>query len=398
MLTDEMLLERTGLLLSQREVLLGSRYAGLQQLREHDNRLLAGLRLLRRRGLGRTDTGEIADSMGDSSRPWLAWLLTPLDASPRDAWDAKALHAPEATLSQALWLAAIKLTLDELPLRQLLASSAIGGGGEFCWQLASYLAVPGLSTPGLTSPDLTSPGLDIGEGEQVAPAYFWYLASTGQVAAKDRLLAHAGDAGPVALQAKLALYLLGQGGDEPRLLEQLLQQGLQDSDYVPLLLCGAPAQSKVAMLNLLLQTGALPRRVGALGYSGLSKFVPLLRDLATQTESPEQTEPSGLGEHSDPGEDSEPDELAEAAADALCLLLGVEEGERLLETAVEAVPNFGPEPVLAGRTLEGDALDAIWHGGNQAQRWAAACHAKLRRPELPLSRPDGLLGGQWHSC
>ncbi|NMH64086.1 hypothetical protein [Shewanella salipaludis] len=376
MLTDEMLLERTGLLLSQREVLLGSRYAGLQQLREHDNRLLAGLRLLRRRGLGRTDTGEIADGIGDSNSPWLDWLLTPLDASSRDAWDAKALHAPEATLSQALWLAAIKLALDELPLRQLLASSAIGGGGEFCWQLASYLAVPGLSTP----------GFDIGEGEQVVPAYFWYLASTGQVAAKDRLLAHAGDAGPVALQAKLALYLLGQGGDEPRLLEQLLQQGLQDSDYVPLLLCGAPAQSKVAMLNLLLQTGALPRRVGALGYSGLSKFVPLLRDLATQAEQegqPEQTEP---------------DELAEAAADALCLLLGVEEGERLLETAAEPVPTFGPEPVLAGRPLEGDALDVIWHGGNQAQRRAAACHAKLRRPELPLSRPDGLLGGQWHSC
>jgi hypothetical protein len=344
---DESLIEIAVSLLEQRHVLVDSRYTNRQLLMVHDRKLLRGLNELLRRRIYITE------------HRWLDWLL--------DGSAVSLSSASEVSRSHVLWLTELKMALHQVDYTDIAVSSQTSNTEHVNWQLASYLHIPIANIDQLLE-------------QHVSSAMLWYLGSMGCVSTKAALLATVSKGDPrLSVEVKLALYMLGHHFDEFELLSCAITNEIDNWDYLFILICGAPASLKVRLLNLICsEANDKFASFKAIGFSGLSKFLPLVLTMTKEQET----------EH--------------VATDVLYTLVGTVEAEALLyqlnvtdNTSLEF--DVDKYPFLTKlQSISTMGLKSIWQFECQGQRQAAAYLAKVQFPQTPLARPCRLLGGTWH--
>ncbi|GCF90845.1 hypothetical protein SMBr_30890 [Shewanella sp. M-Br] len=347
MLTDKSLIEITASLLEQRHVLVRSRYTNRQLLMMHDQKLMRGLNELLRRKVHVTE------------HRWLDWVL---DCSPIPFDSAFGVNPPHA-----LWLTELKMALHNMDYAGI-AMSAQKDNAEYAnWLLASYLHIPIPNTDKLLE-------------QHISSAMLWYLASMGCISKKAALNSAIRNADPrLSVEIKLALYMLGDRTDELELLSCAIENEISHWDYLFVLICGAPEPLKIRLLNLICsEANDKSASFRAIGFSGLSKFIPMVLALTKEQET------------------------ENVAMDVLYTLVGTVEAEVLLsqldlidETSLELVVNKYPS-LTKLQVIDTIELKTFWQLECQGQRQAAAYRAKVHYPQTPLARPCRLLGGIWH--
>ena len=183
----------------------------------------------------------------------------------------------------------------------------------------------------------------------------------------------------LSVEIKLALYMLGDRTDELELLSCAIENEISHWDYLFVLICGAPEPLKNRLLNLICsEANDKSASFKAIGFSGLSKFIPMVLALTKEQET------------------------ENVAMDVLYTLVGTVEAEVLLsqldlidETSLELVVNKYP-PLTKLQVIDTMELKTFWQLECQGQRQAAAYRAKVQFPQTPLARPCRLLGGIWH--
>ncbi|KKO46678.1 hypothetical protein WG68_05190 [Arsukibacterium ikkense] len=334
------LAERANVLWQQRLSLAGSDYISLSQLQQHDRQLVQSVGLCQR--YLKQDEADLP-----------LWLIALLDNSAAEL--NKLLALPLALSAQALlaelWLALQQKTAahymqqysqpEQSPLLCLLADPQLAASLYPAMQrLDLRSAVQLAGQQGLTG--------QLGDLQQ--------LATDHQLSAASRA------------ELLYSLYLLGQRTDESELIVQLLDAQCLTSRQLQLLLLGATTEQKVRIVNALCSAD-IHLAINAMGFSGLTKFCPLLLEMTHQPA------------HS------------AAAQSALITMLGALSADVLQRT--EPAQTQHQETLVAGQVLNQLKLPALWASGNQYQRFAAAALQVLQQPGLPLAEPMNWQGGLW---
>ncbi|KKO50632.1 hypothetical protein VT06_01285 [Arsukibacterium sp. MJ3] len=168
------------------------------------------------------------------------------------------------------------------------------------------------------------------------------------------------------------LYLLGQPADKFELLQQLLTADSLTPRQLQLLLLAANADDKIRIINALSLVDTT-LAINAMGFSGLSKFCPLLLELNKQPE------------------------YQVATQSALITMLGAlvtAALQRDQQTTIAATL-LSEERLIAGVAPARHNLAALWRSGNPRQRFASAALRVLQQPGLPLAEPTSWRGGVW---
>lgn len=345
MQTFSSLAERSNVLWQQRLSLCNSDYVSLSQLQRHDRQLLQSVRLCQR-----------YLQPDDTEAPlWLAALLNN-SAAELSKLLALPLALPAQVLLAELWLALQQKTPAHYAKQYSEAAHS---------QLLGLLATKPVAASVYQSMQL----LDIRSAVQLAGQ----CGLTEQLTNLQPLLK--GSTLDAAGQAELrySLYLLGQRSDECELVAQLLSAACLTPRQLQVLLLAAPAGHKVRIVNALtmVDTGLA---INAMGFSGLTKFCPLLLDIATEpTHRP-------------------------AVQSALITMLGALSADSLQRGDQDALYQAllsCDEPIIAGQRLKQLNLSVLWASGNQYQRFAAAALRVLQQPGLPLAEPTNWQGGLW---
>jgi hypothetical protein len=358
MLVDETLVDNTQLLLQQRLQLVESRYVGLQQLRQHDLKLIANIKLLQQRGI-------------KSDMPaWLHWLantsaepLALVDLKPflKDTSAWLVLHEIKALL-QPNWLATFIAHMQQTPTELYLA---------LFWQLAIKLQLK--LDPFSVKAAINSEAI-------------WYIACSGQPRLLKKLRSFATTLAadePLLPLVNTTIYSYSYQEKQAKpnncavhLVQQLIATKQLQPGQLILLLTAATEAQQNDIINLLINNiNTQSLAILALAIIGKSKFIALLLELAQQTDT------------------------REAAADSLACLLGVIEADTLL-CDVSQLGGLNLQPstqYLAGKALNPTTLSQIWQQGNQQQRRIAAWVARLSNNKNSWSDPDSLLGGIWQN-
>ncbi|WP_213994996.1 hypothetical protein [Arsukibacterium sp.] len=315
------LAERTHVLWLQRLSLASSDYITLSQLQQHDYRLLQSVRLCQR----------YLDSRDPELPPWLRVLLDN-SAAKLDTL----LSLPMPLSAQAL-LAAIWLALQQQPTAHYVQQYHRADQSQLLCLLANKAVAANMYQ--------TMQALDLRSAVQLAG----HCGLTEQRAVLQRLADAQQQSAAIQAELQYSLYLLGQKSDEVYLVQQLQHAECLTPRQLQLLLLAAPAKRKVQIVNALGQTD-ISLAINAMGFSGQSKFLPLLLDLARQ-----------------------PAHQA-AAHSALITMLG-----SLTADIVQREPQAAGMPIpvseqhlVAGRAVTDLNLAETWTNGNQYQRFAAA--------------------------
>lgn len=343
------LAERTHLLWLQRLSLSSSDYISLSQLKQHDYRLLQSVRLCQR-------------YLGQDNAELPCWLSAVLDNSVAaiDKLLALPLALPAQVLLAELWLA-----LQHKTAAHYLEQYNRTEQSQLVCLLAGKPAAAGLY-PAMKRLDLRS-------AIQLAGRCGLTAECTDlQQLATERAL----DAAALA-ELNYNLYLLGQTADELNLVQQLQRADCLTPRQLQFLLLAASAEQKVQIVNALCLTDS-SLAINAMGFSGQSKFLPLLLELSKQ-----------------------PAHQA-AAQSALITMLGTTvpgnitaetlQRELQAETAPALISN---QSLIAGKPVAQLDLAALWANGNQYHRFAAAALRVLRQPGLALAEPNNWQGGVW---
>ncbi len=339
------LTERSNLLWQQRLSLGSSDYVSLSQLQRHDSQLVQSVRLCQR-----------YLQQDDTELP--CWLATLIDNSAAEL--NKLLALPLALPAQAL-LAELWLALQQ----QTPAHYTRQYSEPAQSQLIGLLATKPLAAGLYQRMQL----LDMRSAVQMAGQ----CGLTEQLAGLQSLLQDGTLSSAGLAELHYSLYLLGQRTDEGELVAQLLSAACLTPRQLQVLLLAAPGGHKVRIVNALtlVDTGLA---INAMGFSGLTKFCPLLLDIAT--------EPAHRP----------------AVQSALITMLGALNADSLQRGEHDAVYQAlrsCNEPMLAGQGLSQLDLPALWASGNQYQRFAAAALLVLQQPGLPLAEPGHWQGGSW---
>ncbi|WNO61005.1 hypothetical protein [Rheinheimera sp. MMS21-TC3] len=363
MLVDESLIDNTRLLLAQRLQLVDSRYVGLQQIRQHDLKLITNIKLL----LKRENSSELP--------AWFNWLdqdnVTPLDLADLD----------EFINNDRAWLllTEIKVLLQPTWLDEFIKAFQHNPEAEYSrlfWQLAARLQLK--LNPFCFSQPLTGQAL-------------WYIVCSAQPQLQpelQQLLIRLLPTDPLMVYTKMALHSYNNGFNETAsnnkqserfcelaLISQLIKTEQLKPEHLMLLLISAPESKQTEIINYLINNIATQSlAILALAISGKAKFIALLLELAQQADTSEE------------------------ATDSLGCILGVIEADSLL-CDVNLLANLhlnANSKYLAGHTLNSTVLALVWQQGNQLQRRIAACYARLADNNTYWREPDTLLGGAWH--
>lgn len=362
MLVDESLIDNTYLLVQQRLQLVDSRYVGLQQLRQHDLKLITNIKLLLKR------------KNGSELPAWLNWLdqdnVAPLDLTDLDAFinneRAWLLLTEIKVLLQPTWLDCFVDTFQHNPEAKY---------SHLFWQLAARLQLK--LNPLRFSQPLTVQAL-------------WYMVCSAQPQLQSeikQLLASLSPNDPLIVHTKMVLYSYNNNYNishpsplssicELTLTNQLVNTEQLKPEYLMLLLTAAPESKQTEIINLLINNiNTQSLAILALAISGKAKFIALLVELAQQADT------------------------SEAAIDSLGCILGVIDADALLcDLGLLANLSLNANTkYLAGHALNSAILALVWQQGNQLQRRIAACYARLTDNNNYWREPDTLLGGVWHS-
>ncbi|MBV2129704.1 hypothetical protein [Arsukibacterium indicum] len=339
------LAERTHLLWLQRLALTSSDYVTLSQLKLHDNRLLQSVRLCQRYLSG-----------SDPELP--LWLNALLDNRVADLGTVLTIPLPlsaQALLAE-LWLALHQKTAshyvqqyqrpEQSPLLCLLVNKALAAN--------LYQAMQ---------------ALDLRSAVQLAGQF----GLTEQRGLLQQFSSKPGTNSTLLAELNYSLYLLGQRTNEFDLVLSLQQAECLTPRQLQLLLLAAPAEDKVKIVNAL-SVIDIGLAINAMGFSGQTKFLPLLHELTT--------DPAYQG----------------AAQSALITMSGNLSAETLQmrdPLTVNGVQHSSNQHLIGGMTAETLNLPALWADGNQYQRFAAAALLVLQQPGLALAEPNSWQGGLW---
>ncbi|SNY42950.1 hypothetical protein SAMN06297280_0508 [Arsukibacterium tuosuense] len=338
------LAERTHLLWLQRLSLASSDYITLSQLQQHDYRLLQSVRLCQRY-LGNSDP-ELPD-----------WLRTLLDNSAAELDTLLTLAVP---LSAQALLAAMWLALQQQPTTHYVQQYRRAEQSQLLCLLANKAVAAKLYQ--------TMQALDLRSAVQLAGNY----GLLDQRAVLQQLADDQHQNAAIQAELHYSLYLLGQKSDESQLVQQLQKADCLTPRQLQLLLLAAPAERKVQIVNALCLTD-ITLAINAMGFSGQSKFMPLLLELSKQ--------PAHQG----------------AAQSALITMLGsltADIAQREPQAAGMPMP-VSEQHLVAGTAVTELNLTETWANGNQYQRFAAAAMLVLKQPGLALAEPNNWQGGIW---
>tara|TARA_R110002126_G_scaffold212488_2_gene359100 strand:- start:379 stop:1428 length:1050 start_codon:yes stop_codon:yes gene_type:complete len=339
------LAQRSDELWQQRLALCTSDYITLAQLQRHDRQLLQSVRLCQRY-LSADDAGMPA---------WLSAILND-SAAELNMVLTLPLALPAQRLVAEIWLALRAKTAEhyrqqfnrpeQSQLLCLLCNKALATGlFQQMWHLDQRSAVQLAGQFGLV--------------EQV---------SVLQSIAGSRSL----NAASLA-ELRFSLYLLGQQTDVVGLTEQLLSAQCLQPRQLQLLLLAATRDQKIRIINLLCLVD-YTLALNAMGFSGLTKFCPLLLDIARQPE------------------------LKATAQSALITMYGPLTADNLLNTdqPVDQSAAYCINAVLVGgQAVETLNTALLWATGNHYHRFAAAALHVLQQPGLALAEPHNWRGGEW---
>jgi hypothetical protein len=342
-LTD--LAERSNLLWLQRMRLESSDYITLNQLQQHDNRLLQSVRLCQR---------YLCQQQVDL--PF--WLKALLNNSVSELDNLLAL--PVALSAQVL-LAELWLALQQKNKAHYFEQYCRADQSQLIALLADKSSAERLFD--------VMPSFDIRSAIQLA-------GQSGLVAQRTTLQQLAADNNlAIASRAELnyTLYLLGGSTDEYEVVQQLQSAECLTPRQLQLLMLGASVEHKVRIVNALCLSD-IALAINAMGFSGLTKFCPVLLDIT-----------------------QEPAHRA-AAQSALITMLGALVADNLQNgqaTDLQQSLADTTEPILGGQLQSKLDIAACWASGNQYHRFAAVALQVLQQPGLTLSEPNNWRGGVW---
>ncbi|SEA18072.1 hypothetical protein [Alkalimonas amylolytica] len=226
MLTTTSLPDQANLLLLQREQMSRSRYVGLQQLRQQDQRLVSHLRILQQ--------GQSVIEYAET--PWLHWLLQPGE-------HLTALLQAELSACFRAYLWQLKAYIQQFPMtpaiQQLLQQEPANAGG---WSLV--LHCPEHFQPIIEQLPLTQ-----------APIHF--------------------------MTAYRPQHALQQITDWQVFVEQLCSQRSDSFSQLSILMMHASPQQKLTIINVLSKQHDHGMTMLAMALSGQFKYLPVLVELAS---------------------------------------------------------------------------------------------------------------------
>ncbi|MFT5547107.1 hypothetical protein [Rheinheimera aquimaris] len=353
MLLQDSATEQAELLLSQRLTLVHDRYTGLGLLMQHDHRLLDCLQVLIE--LKRQKTPPV------SMLPWMNWLTEAGITSGLSHIDELSRFS---TPDQALQLMLdIKFSQQTDKLQHftelLLSNSAVNC--STVWHFAARQQLP-----------VSKAVLPLLQGDNICTAAIFYIGCSGDRSKLPLVQQWLSTLNPDDNRfgiAQLSAYMLGQQTDVAELVARLSQtSGLTDVALM-LLMVNAPEAVQMRIINYLSAVGGQTEMaIRAMAFSGQLKFVPLLLELSQQQDS------------------------AQAALDALTLILGILDADMLVSAAdVAAVLTGKNKRRLAGCDIEETQLQVVWRQGNALQRQVVACHRFLTNPGSALVFTDRLI-------
>ncbi|CAM3812144.1 hypothetical protein [Rheinheimera salexigens] len=362
MLVDETLVGNTRLLLQQRLQLVHSRYVGLQQLRQHDLKLIANIKLIQQRGI----TPEMP--------LWLQWIANTSNQQ------LSLIELEQFLMAEPAWLLLheIKALLQPEWLIRFIANmqrNSDAKNSELFWPLAIRLQLK------LDPFHFSQP---------INAAAIWYVACSAQPELHSKLVGYSAKLPADDLLLPLvhtAIYSYQNSNCnsewsaennycEVDLVQQLVKTEQLQAAQLILLLTAATETKQNDIITLLINNiNTQSLAILALAITGKTKFITLLLELAQQPQT------------------------SEAAADSLACILGVIEADTLL-CDVSQLANLNLDATtkyLSGKALSSATLGKIWQQGNQQQRRIAACYARLSNNNISWREPDTLLGGIWHN-